>query len=82
MKYVAFRIDTQHINLSGTALIDGWFVSGQRETDLNWSYLGEAETEEIAKEMAKEWRKAHSTHANAPIYNPSGYSYMHNGQML
>lgn len=81
MKYVNYRVDTQAMNMSGTALVSGWFVMGQRETDLNWSYLGEVESEEEAIEYAKEHRKAHGIHKNCCIYNPAGIAYMHNGQM-
>lgn len=81
MKYVSFRITTTRINKKGT-VESGWFVEGQRETDLNWSFLKEAETEEEAKDLAKGYRVTNGLHFNSPIYNPSGYAYEHNGQML
>lgn len=80
MKYVAFRIDRQCIK--GMVVVDGWFVLGQRDTDLNWSYLGEGESEDDAKAVALDQRQKHGTHANNPIYNPAGYAYMQDGQML
>lgn len=79
-KYVAFRIDTQTIR--DNKVVDGWFIRGQREDSLNWDLLNEAEDEEDAKAMAKGYRITRGTGHFIPIYNPSGYAYMYNGQML
>ena len=79
-RYVAFRIDTQTIK--DDQVVSGWFIRGQREDSLNWDLLGEAHTEESAKEMAKKYRVLKGRGNFIPIYNPSGYAYTHNGQMI
>lgn len=66
MKYRAFRIDTQWIK-NGRA-VDGWFVLGQRSTDLNWSLLHEAENLEAAREFVQGIRD------DKPVYGPDGYA--------
>lgn len=66
MKYHAFRIDTQWIKTGRT--VDGWFVLGQRSTDLNWSLLHEAESLEAAREFVRGIRD------DQPVYDTDGYA--------
>ena len=66
MKYRAFRIDTQWIKNGRT--VDGWFVLGQRSTDLNWSLLHEAESLEAAREFVRGIRD------DQPVYDTDGYA--------
>ncbi len=65
MKYSAFRIDTQWVKNGRT--VDGWFVLGQRSTDLNWSLLHEAESLEAAREFVQGIRD------DQPVYGPASY---------
>lgn len=65
MKYSAFRIDTQWVKNGRT--VDGWFVLGQRSTDLNCSLLHEAESLEAARELVQGIRD------DQPVYGPDGY---------
>lgn len=66
MKYRAFRIDTQWIKNGRT--VDGWFVLGQRSTDLNWSLLHEAASLEAAREFVRGIRD------DQTVYGPDGYA--------
>lgn len=68
MKYHAFRIDTQWVK-NGRS-VDGWFVLGQRSTDLNWSLLHEAASFEGAKEFVRGIRES----ADQLVYGPDGYT--------
>ena len=65
MKYRAFRIDTQWVKNGRT--MDGWFVLGQRSTDLNWSLLHEAKNLEVAREFVR------GISDDQPVYGPDGY---------
>lgn len=67
MKYHAFRIDTQWVK-NGRA-VGGWFVLGQRGTDLNWSLLHEAASFEGAKEFVRGIRE----NADQLVYDTDGY---------
>lgn len=66
MKYRNFRIDTQWIKNCKT--VAGWFVLGQRSTDLNWSLLHEAASFEDAKVFIRGIRDEQT------VYGPDGYA--------
>ena len=68
MKYVAFRIDDSTIK--GGAVVQGFFVRGQRPTDLNWPLLGEFPDMEAAKAFI---RSKVTDPLRQFVYGPSGY---------
>ena len=71
MKYVAFRVDTHAIK--NHAVVDGYFVRGQRDTDYNWPMLAEFNSMTEAKEYIKSIR----TDPNRQrVYGPDGYSIL------
>ena len=65
MKYRNFRIDTQWVKNGKT--VAGWFVRGQRSTDLNWSLLHEAASFEDAKTFIR------GIMDEQTVYGPDGY---------
>ena len=68
LKYVNFRIENQWIK--NGKVVDGWFILGQRSTDLNWSLLHEAASFEAAKEFIRGIRES----ADQLVYGPDGYT--------
>ena len=68
MKYLNFKIEYQWIKNGRT--VDGWFVLGQRSTDLNWSLLHEAASYEAAKEYVRGIRES----ADQLVYGTDGYA--------
>lgn len=74
MKYEAFRVD-HGVYDSEKHIIDytKYQVLGQRETDLNWSQLFVADTEEECKAFAFAEQKKSTDLVF--VYNPSGFSY-------
>lgn len=68
MKYLNFRIENQWVK--DGKVVDGWFVLGQRSTDLNWSLLHEAASFEGAKDFVREIRES----ADQLVYGPDGYT--------
>ena len=68
MKYLNFGIENQWIK--NGKVVDGWFILGQRSTDLNWSLLHEAASFEGAKDFVREIRES----ADQLVYGPDGYT--------
>ena len=68
MKYLAFRIDTTAIK--SHAVVHGYFVRGQRNTDYNWSLLAEFDNMDSAKEYIKSIR---TDPVQQLVYGPDGY---------
>ena len=68
MKYLNFRIENQWVK--DGKVVDGWFVLGQRSTDLNWSLLHEAASFEGAKDFVREIRES----ADQLVYDTDGYT--------
>lgn len=68
MKYLNFRIVEPLIKDGKIA--GGWFVLGQRSTDLNWSLLHEAASYEAAKEYVRGIRES----ADQLVYDTDGYT--------
>lgn len=68
MKYLAFRIDTTSIK--DHAVVDGFFVRGQRRSDYNWPLLGEFPDMEAAKDFIRSQR---TDPVRQPVYGPGGY---------
>lgn len=68
MKYLNFRIENQWVK--DGKVVDGWFILGQRSTDLNWSLLHEAASFEGAKDFVREIRES----ADQLVYGPDGYT--------
>ena len=68
MKYLAFRIDTTAIK--SHEVVHGYFVRGQRNTDYNWSLLGEFDNMDSAKEYIKSIR---TDPVQQLVYGPDGY---------
>lgn len=66
MKYINFRINTQSVK--GHKTVEGWFVLGQRSTDLNWSMLHEAGSFEDAKDFILGIMDGSQT-----VYGPDSY---------
>ena len=67
MQYLNFRIENQWVKDGRT--VDGWFILGQRSTDLNWSLLYEAASFEAAKEYVRGIRES----ADQLVYGTDGY---------
>lgn len=74
MKYLNFRIENQWVK--DGKVVDGWFILGQRSTDLNWSLLHEAASFEAAKEFIRGIRERVPTSSSTTrmvipsIFNP------------
>lgn len=68
MKYLNFRIENQWVK--DGKVVDGWFIPGQRSTDLNWSLLHEAASFEGEKDFVREIRES----ADQLVYGPDGYT--------
>ena len=68
LKYLYFRIEQQWVK--DGKVVDGWFILGQRSTDLNWSLLHEAASYKAAKEFIREIRES----ADQLVYGPDGYT--------
>lgn len=66
MKYLNFRIVEPLIK--DDKIMGGWFVLGQRSTDLNWSMLHDAASFEAAKEYVRGIRISD----NQFVYGPYG----------
>lgn len=65
---VAFRVDTSIIK--DGQVVSGFFVRGQRATDLNWPLLAEVESLEAAKAYIRGIRINPDCQ---PVYGPDGY---------
>lgn len=78
MMYVAYRVE-RGVYDSDRHVIDHnkWQVMGQRSTDLNWSKLFVAETEDECKMFALDAQREAIKASNAYIvvYNTNGYEY-------
>ena len=73
MNYVAYEINTSKIE--GMEVVDGYFIKGQRASDLNWEWIAECDSMEQAIEKAFEYRaEAMQKTAYCPIYNNAGYA--------
>lgn len=85
--YVAFRVERQRFAKDENGypyIANGWFVFGQIDSNapdeyaLNWEYLGEYESEEIAKYAAFDMRALTMEFDGVPycpVYNNAGYAY-------
>lgn len=75
-KFVAYRVVTQKYNRDTCKIDNGWFMQGQRKSDLNWEFIGTADSEESAHERLISIRETENKGSKwCPIYNPSGYGY-------
>ena len=68
LQYLNFRIENQWVK--DGKVVDGWFVLGQRSTDLNWSLLHEAANYKAAKEFIWGIRES----ADQLVYDTDGYT--------
>lgn len=75
-KFVAYRIVTYSYNAETGRMEEGYFMKGQRASDLNWENIGSATSEESALETLRTIRANENKDMRwCPIYNPHGYSY-------
>ena len=68
LQYLNFRIENQWVK--DGKVVDGWFILGQRSTDLNWSLLHEAASFEGAKEFIRGILES----ADQLVYDTDGYT--------
>lgn len=67
-KYVAYRIDES--NIENGVVVKGFFVRGQRSSDLNWQLLGKFDFIEQAKKYIK---CVFRPKKNQIVYDNAGY---------
>ncbi len=68
MKYISYRIDTSTI--IGDKAVNGFFVSGQKSTDYNWSFIHESGSMGDAKDFIK---SIITDPIRQIVYGPDGY---------
>lgn len=74
-KYVAYRINKTRWSNATNSLVNGWFIQGQRSTDLNWENISSESDEETALAKIRSIREKENKGEWCPIYGPNGYGY-------